>query len=148
LDPKKNFIYLMTDASGYYSIGYSRNPKRKALELRKVNPTIKLVSTRKESHGTASRRAASYHGKYAHRRVVGEWFALSDKELVELLKDFDVQVTSAAIGEELSKLTTPVHKRDKTGLKRAFRERFSSAYPATLRPHLQTLTDNGLSIQK
>ena len=143
MNPRDNHVYMMTDASGFFSIGYSRNPKKKALELRKANPTIKLVSTKRASHGTASRRAASYHERFAHRKVVGEWFSLSDKELVELLKDFDVQVTSAAIGEELSKLTTPVHKRDKTRLKRAFRERFSSAYPATLRPHLSRLPDKG-----
>lgn len=143
MNPRDNHVYVMTDASGFFSIGYSRNPKRKVLELRKANPTIKLVSTRRASHGTASRRAASYHERYAHRKVIGEWFALSGKELAELLGDFDTKTTSAAIKQEITRFKVPVDKRDSTGLKRAFKERFDTAYPATLRPLLRGLPDTG-----
>ncbi len=148
MNPRDNHVYMMTDASGFFSIGYSRNPKKKALELRKANPTIKLVSTKRASHGTASRRAASYHERFAHRKVVGEWFALSDRELAELLGDFDTKTTSAAIKQEITRLKVPVDKRDSIGLNRAFKERFDTAYPATLRPHLKNLTDRSLPIQK
>lgn len=143
MDPKDCYIYLMTDASGFFSIGCSRNPKRKVVELRRANPTLKLVSTRKRSHGTASRQVERYHKRYAHRRVVGEWFSISDKELGELLGDFDTKTTSAAIEQEITKLKVPVDKRDRTGLKRAFKERFDTAYPATLRPLLERLPDRG-----
>lgn len=143
LDPKDNHVYLMTDASGYFAIGCSRNPKKKVSELRKVNPTIKLVSTRKESHGTASRQKGRYHERYAHRKILGEWFSLSDKEAVELLGDFDTGTTFGAIKKEVSKLKTPVDKRDTYGLRRAFEEKFVGAYPASLRPHLSRLVSEG-----
>ena len=141
MDPRDNHIFVMTDASGFYCIGASRNPKKKVLELRKVNPTIKLVGTRKESHGTAFRQRDRYHKTYAHRKVVGEWFSLSNKELVELLGNLDAKETSGAIKREILKLKAPVDKRDSNGLRRAFQERFSSAYPASLRPHLERLPD-------
>lgn len=143
MDLKDNYIYLMTDASGYYAIGASRNPKKKVLELRKVNPTVKLVGTRRESHGTTFRQRDRYHKTYAHRKVVGEWFSLSNKELVELLGDFDAKETSDAIKREVLKLKAPVDKRDSNGLRWAFKERFSGAYPTMLRPHLEALSDRG-----
>jgi len=143
LDPRDNHVYLMTDASGFFCIGASRNPEKKARELRKANPTIRLVGTRRESHGTAYRQRDRYHKLYAHRRVSGEWFSLSNKELVGLLGDFDAKETSGAIKREVLKLKAPVDKRDSYGLRRAFKERFSGAYPATLRPHLERLPEKG-----
>ena len=143
LDPKDNHVFVMTDASGFYCIGASRNPKKKVLELRKVNPTIKLVGTRKESHGTAFRQRDRYHKTYAHRRITGQWFRLSNKELVELMGGFDPKSISGAIGQEMAKLKPSIEKRDRTGLERAFRERFDAAYPAMLRPLLERLPDKG-----
>ena len=141
MDSKDNHVLVMTDASGLFNIGASRNPEKKARELRKANPTIRLVGTRRESHGTAYRQRDRYHKLYAHRRVSGEWFSLSNKELVELLGDFDAKETSGAIKREVLKLKAPVDKRDSYGLRRAFKERFDGAYPATLRPLLRGLTD-------
>ena len=143
MDPKDNFIYVMTDASGLFNIGASRNPERRVRELRKVNPTIRLVATRKESHGTTYRQRDRYHKRYSHRRVVGDWFALANRELIEMLSDFDTRSISSAIGQEMAKLKPSIEKRDRTGLERAFRERFDSAYPATLRPLLRGLTHRG-----
>ena len=139
--PKDNHIFVMTDASGFFCIGASRSPEKKARELRKVNPTIRLVGTKRESHGTAYRQRDRYHKTYAHRRITGEWFRLSKKELVELMGGFDPKSISGAIGQEMAKLKPSIEKRDRSGLERAFRERFSGAYPATLRPLLSGLPD-------
>ena len=141
MDPKDNHVFVMTDASGFFCIGASRNPEKKARELRKANPTIKLVGTRKRSHGTAYRQRDRYHKLYAHRRIIGEWFSLSGKELIDLMDSFDTRSLSGAIVQEMAKLKPSIEKRDRTGLERAFRERFDSAYPATLRPLLKGLTD-------
>ena len=143
MDPKDNHVYVMTDASGFYCIGASRNPEKKALELRKVNPTIRLVATKRESHGTAYRQRNRYHKTYAHRRIFGEWFSLSNREFVGLLEDFDTGSISGAIGPEMAKLKPSIEKRDRNGLERAFRDRFDAAYPAMLRPLLRGLPDKG-----
>ena len=134
MDTKANHIFVMTDASGFYCIGASRNPEKKARELRKANPTIRLVGIRRESHGTAYRQRDRYHKLYAHRRITGEWFSLSSKELIEMLDDFDTRSISSAIGQERAKLKPSIEKRDRNGLERAFRDRFDAAYPASLRP--------------
>ncbi len=143
MDPKDNHIFVMTDASGFFCIGASRNPERKARELRKANPTIRLVATKRESHGTAYRQRDRCHKTYAHRRISGEWFALSNRELIEMLGDFDARSISGAIGQKMAKLKPSIEKRDRSGLERAFRERFDGAYPATRRPLLKGLTDGG-----
>jgi hypothetical protein len=143
LDTRDNHIFVMTDASGFFCIGASRNPEKKARELRKANPTIRLVATRKESHGTAYRQKDRYHKLYAHRRITGEWFSLSNKELGEMLEDFDAEVIPGAIEREMDKVKPSIEKRDRNGLERAFRDRFVSAYPASLRPLLRGLTDKG-----
>ena len=143
MDLKDNHIFVMTDASGFFCIGASRNPEKKVRELRKANPTIRLVGTKRESHGTAYRQRDRYHKNYAHRRIIGEWFALSNRELIEMLGDFDARAISGAIGQEMAKLKPSIEKRDRSGLERAFRERFDGAYPATLRPLLKGLTDGG-----
>ena len=143
MDSKDNHVCVMTDASGLFNIGASRNPEKKVRELRKANPTIRLVATRKESHGTTYRQRDRYHKRYSHRRVTGEWFALSSKELIEMLGDFDARSISGAIGQEMAKLKPSIEKSDRSGLERAFRKRFDSAYPATLRPLLKGLTDKG-----
>ena len=143
MDPKDNHVFVMTDASGFFRIGASRNPKKRARELRKDNPTIKLVATRREAHGTAYRRRDRYHELLSHRRITGEWFSLSGRELGEMLENFDARSISGAIGQEMAKLKPSIEKRDRSGLERAFRERFDGAYPATLRPLLSGLPDRG-----
>ena len=141
MNPRDNHVYVMTDASGFFCIGASRNPEKRARELRKANPTIRLVATRKESHGSAYRRRDRFHKLYAHRRITGEWFSLSSRELGEMLDDFVVEVILGAVEREMDKLKPPIEERDRTGLERAFRERFDTAYPASLRPLLERLPD-------
>ena len=143
MDTKDNHVFVMTDASGFFCIGASRKPEKKARELRKANPTIRLVGTRRESHGTAYRQRDRYHRLYAHGRITGDWFALSNRELVEMLSDFDTNAITGAIGQEMAKLKPSIDKRDRNGLERAFRVRFDAAYPAMLRPHLGRLPDMG-----
>ncbi len=143
MNPKANHVCVMTDASGLFCIGASRNPEKRVRELRKANPTIRLVGTRRESHGTAYRQRDRYHKLYAHRRITGEWFSLSSKELVELMDGFDTRSISSAIGQEMAKLKPSMKKRDRNGLERAFRDRFDDAYPAMLSLHLERLPDKG-----
>lgn len=141
LDLKDNHIFVMTDASGFFCIGASRNPEKKARELRKANPTIRLVATRRMSHGSAYRWRDRYHKLYAHRRITGEWLSLPSRELGKMLDDLDSEVIPGAIGREMDKLKPSIEKRDRNGLERAFREKFDSAYPAMLRPLLMGLQD-------
>jgi hypothetical protein len=116
LDPKDNHVYVTTDASGFFCIGASRNPEKRARELRKANPTIRrLLGTRRESHGTAYRQRDRYHKLYAHRRITGEWFSLSSTELIELMDGLDAKAISGAIGQEMAKLKPTIEKRDRSG---------------------------------
>ncbi|WNM20283.1 GIY-YIG nuclease family protein [Flavobacterium capsici] len=80
------YLYLMKDlANEYYKIGISNSPEYREKTLQSEKPTIELII----SKGFSSRKIAlafenSLHKSYSEKRLRGEWFQLSEKEVIEI----------------------------------------------------------------
>lgn len=81
--PKRiGFVYIFCDgATNLYKIGYSKNPEFREKTLAAQIPKIRCLFF---SRGTPKDERA-LHLEYAHKRVRGEWFDLTEKEL-EIIK--------------------------------------------------------------
>jgi len=79
-------LYLMKDlANGYFKIGISNNPDYREKTLQSEKPTIELVT----SKGFSNRKIAlafesSLHKSYDNKRLRGEWFELTEREIAEI----------------------------------------------------------------
>lgn len=79
----EGYVYIGFDqASRYFKIGKSINPKRRTKEIKNMNPTFDmLICFPVEDQDVFERQL---HIKFSNRRIVGEWFDLSSKEISEL----------------------------------------------------------------
>ena len=77
-------VYLMRNQrNGYVKIGFTRRiPEIRERTLQAEEPDITLICTWPGTTSDESR----LHKMFAHRRLRGEWFALTDNEFDELLK--------------------------------------------------------------
>lgn len=75
--------YLMIDEStGFYKIGKAIEPLFREKTLQSEKPTINLISfTERDIEN-------KLHKKYAAKRLRGEWFNLSEKEVSEIISEF------------------------------------------------------------
>lgn len=75
--------YLMTDKkTGFTKIGTSANPLVLERTLQSENPSISLIAISEKNI------KKFLHKQYADKRVRGEWFALADDDISNLLKCF------------------------------------------------------------
>lgn len=80
----EQMTYLMTDSNtGYTKIGRSINPKFRESTLQSEKPTISLIATCFKDYEDA------LHKKYEHKRGRGEWFKLSDKDISDIVNDYN-----------------------------------------------------------
>lgn len=83
-------IYLMRNfRNGLTKIGISKSPQIRESCLQSEEPEIKLLMS---GPGTLDQERA-LHGKYAHKRVRGEWFNLLEGDISEIseeLKDVNL----------------------------------------------------------
>lgn len=78
------FVYLMRDnRSGFYKIGWSKNPAMREHTLLAQTPDVALVWNKE---GTKSDEK-SLHARYSHLRIRGEWFQLTATEIAEITED-------------------------------------------------------------
>jgi hypothetical protein len=78
------YVYLAFDNhSGYWKIGYSKNPKSREQGLKLSNPLIEM------KHYFNGNRALEkgLHRHYVDKKIAGEWFALTDTDINEILND-------------------------------------------------------------
>lgn len=77
-------IYLLKDSSGYIKIGCSENYKKRVRSLQYSNPTVKVIKLikTKDIIGLES----LLHETFAHRRIKGEWFSLTDDDMNQIDK--------------------------------------------------------------
>lgn len=86
--PDACYTYLMKDdTNGYYKIGMANDPTYRERTLQSEKPTISLVdkkqfSTREEARALEKR----LHQIYEHKRIRGEWFGLSDVDVIYVKK--------------------------------------------------------------
>lgn len=78
--------YLMKDdANGYYKIGMSKNPTYRERTLQSDKPTITLICSKEFSSRTEASELEKYlHKKYANKRERGEWFRLSEQDIINI----------------------------------------------------------------
>jgi hypothetical protein len=68
---KSNHIYLLEDIN-YVKIGKSNNPKKRCLEVKVGNPSVKLVTSYESED--ADTEETDLHEKFKEFSVGGEWF--------------------------------------------------------------------------
>ena len=76
--------YIMSDMSGLYKIGRSRDLDRRYMELKIGNPSIKIEFAFEGDY------EKELHEKYGVKNRGGEWFALTEKDLEEIKRIYYV----------------------------------------------------------
>ena len=81
------YVYLMKDvANGFYKIGISNNPEYREHTLQSEKPTIELLAARAfPSRVIASAIESALHTAFGEKRLRGEWFELSEKEVNDII---------------------------------------------------------------
>jgi len=81
--PKKpSKTYLMRDSNtGYTKIGKSVNPMHRETVLQSEKPTIQLFAVCEDNI------ESKLHKKFKHCRIRGEWFDLSNNEILDLMNE-------------------------------------------------------------
>lgn len=78
----KTFIYIMRCLrTGLYKIGRSKNPTIREKTLQSENPNVELVY-QVEAFASYEKEL---HSEFSHKRVRGEWFRLTKKDLKSIL---------------------------------------------------------------
>ena len=79
IDKRRTFIYLMKDEiNDSFKIGMSKNPKTRESTLQSEKPYIKMINYWEGEVGDEK----SLHKKFKNQRIRGEWFILSEKDLL------------------------------------------------------------------
>lgn len=80
------YIYLMIDlTNNYHKIGISNNPGFREKTLQSEKPTIEMICNKRfPNRKIANSFEQALHNTYRDKRVRGEWFNLSDKDIQEL----------------------------------------------------------------
>lgn len=82
-ETKVPVCYLMVDShTNYVKIGFSISPDKRERTLQSEKPTIKLLHIFSENH------ERHLHNKYKQKRVRGEWFNLTEKEVNHIIKNY------------------------------------------------------------
>jgi len=80
--------YLMKDShTGYIKIGKAMNPNKREKSLKCGNPTIKLIAVCNQNIET------KLHQRFKDKRVSGEWFNLSNNDILDLINEFNFKIT-------------------------------------------------------
>ena len=81
-------VYLMKDESnGYYKIGISNKPEYRERTLQSEKPTIVLLCAKEyPTRIIAEAIEAALHKAYGEKRLRGEWFALDEKDVLNVIK--------------------------------------------------------------
>ena len=76
-DCDSQYVYLFRHSNGLTKIGMSRDPAKREKTLQAEDPRLHMLAYRKGGSSTESR----LHRIFADRRVRGEWFDLSEKDV-------------------------------------------------------------------
>lgn len=80
------FLYLMLDTTNnYHKIGISNKPVYREKTLQSEKPTIEMVCAKRfPNRKIAASFEQALHQAYSEKRIRGEWFDLSNKEIKEI----------------------------------------------------------------
>ena len=82
------YVYLMQDSTnGYHKIGISNKPKYREKTLQSEKPSIQLIASKKfPIRKIAESFEKSLHTSYSEKRIRGEWFNLSERDVEHLIE--------------------------------------------------------------
>lgn len=82
------YVYLMVDTSnGYHKIGISNHPDYREKTLQSEKPSIEKICAKKfPSRIIAQSIESALHTAFAAKRIRGEWFHLSEKDVAQLIE--------------------------------------------------------------
>jgi len=82
------YIYLMVDLSNnYYKIGISNKPAYRERTLQSEKPTVEMLCYKEfPNRKIANNIEQALHKTYSKKRIRGEWFDLTEKEVTEIKK--------------------------------------------------------------
>lgn len=75
--------YLLTDASGFIKIGKAIDVNKRFYTLKTGNPTLIIVASLHKDIESI------LHKKFYSQRIVGEWFRLSQKDIKEIIEEYN-----------------------------------------------------------
>ena len=80
------FVYLMVDTiNGYHKIGISNHPEYREHTLQSEKPSIELLCAKEfPSRLIAEAIESALHKAYDSKRLRGEWFNLSPKDIQDI----------------------------------------------------------------
>lgn len=81
-------VYLMVDTTNnFHKIGISNNPTYRERTLQSEKPTIEVLCSKEfPSRLIAKSIESALHNAYAEKRIRGEWFELSGKDILEIMQ--------------------------------------------------------------
>lgn len=82
------YVYLMLDISnGYYKIGISNKPYYREKTLQSEKPTINLITSKRyPTRKIAESIEKSLHLVFGEKRIRGEWFVLTEKDVEHIME--------------------------------------------------------------
>ena len=82
------YVYLMIDnTNGYHKIGISIHPDYREKTLQSEKPAIKKICAKRfPSRIIAQSIESALHTAFASKRIRGEWFNLSEKEVAQIVE--------------------------------------------------------------
>jgi hypothetical protein len=85
--PQSEYVYLIRDieATGLYKIGRTAHPKTRIVDQFGVQFPFEIAVLRLIPTSDANLLERMLHKRYRDKRVKGEWFALSDSDVLEIL---------------------------------------------------------------
>lgn len=82
---KPGFIYLVRADTGEYKIGYSGNVEQRVKAF-SVQPPFEYELVHTIPVDDMIRAEALVHERFAHKRIRGEWFALNEEEVEQIVQ--------------------------------------------------------------
>lgn len=87
---KNYYLYLFKDDRSNYKIGISNNPKLRLDKIKYHNPTTNILLINgyvgSLSKNIAREDEKNLHKKFKNKKLFGEWFKLSHKDIVKIWK--------------------------------------------------------------
>ena len=82
------FVYLMLDKNtGFYKIGISNDPQYRERTLQSEKPTIEMICNKcYPTRVIAVAIESALHNAFSDKRVRGEWFALNETEVEQIIQ--------------------------------------------------------------
>lgn len=85
---RDGFVYLCrNNRNGYIKIGYSKTPAYREKTLQSEEPDVEFIRVFPSDSGTER----ELHGRFAAKRLRGEWFDLTEQDIAAIDAQLDVQ---------------------------------------------------------